>query len=101
MASSGEPAPKKVKKVYKVNFSDSWTKCFPIGKVNDNPHAFYCIPCEKSVSCAHMGINDVKEHCKGTIHKQNEEAIKSQGKFHFHPATMIILTLNVRYYDQK
>ena len=76
MASSGEPAAKKAKKVYKVKFADSWTKSFPIGRVNDNPHAFYCIPCKKSVSCAHMGINDVKEHCKGTIHKQMRKQSK-------------------------
>ena len=46
-------------------------------------HAFYWIPCKKSVSCAHMGINDVKEHCKGTIYKQNEEAIKMITKISF------------------
>ena len=79
-ASSGEPAAKKAKTVYKVNFADSWTKIFPIDRVNANPHAFYCIPCKNSVSCAHMGINDVKEHCKGTIHEQNEEAIKMTRK---------------------
>ena len=63
-ASPGEPAAKKMKKVYKVKFADSWTS-FPIRRVNDNPHAFYCIPCKKSVSCANMGINDVKENAKG------------------------------------
>ena len=83
MASSGEPAAKKAKKVYKVKFADSLTKSFPIGRVNDNPHAFYCIPCKKSVSCAYMEINDVKEHCKGTIHKQNKEAIKMTRKISF------------------
>ena len=69
--------------MYKAKFADSWTKIFPIGRVNENPHAFYCIPCKKSVSCAYMGINDVKEHCKGTIHKQNEEAIKMTRKISF------------------
>ena len=76
MTSSGEPAAMKGKNMYKVKFADSWTKRFPIGRVNDNP-------CKKSVSCAHMGINDVKEHCKGTIHKQNEEAIKMTRKISF------------------
>ena len=71
---------RKQKTVYKVNFADSWTKIFPIDRVNANPHAFYCIPCKNSVSCAHMGINDVKEHCKGTVHEQNEEAIKMTRK---------------------
>ena len=65
MASSGEPAAKKAKKVYKIRFVDLWTKRFLIGRVNGNPYAFYCIPCKKSVSCAHMGINDVKKHSKG------------------------------------
>ena len=69
--------------MYKAKFADSWTKSFPIGRVNENPYAFYCIPCKKSISCAYMGINDVKEHCKGTIHKQNEEAIKMTRKISF------------------
>ena len=76
MASSGEPAAKKAKKVYKVKFADSLTKRFPIGRGNDNSHEFYSTPCKKSVSCAYMGINDVKGHCKGTIHKQNKEQSK-------------------------
>ena len=74
---------RKQKIFYKVKFADLWTKSFPIGRVNDNQHAFYCIPCKKSISGAHMGINDVKEHCKGTIHKQNEEAIKMTRKISF------------------
>ena len=41
MASSGEPAAKKAKKVYKVKFADSRTKRFPIRRVNDNLHVFY------------------------------------------------------------
>ena len=40
MASSGEPAAKKAKKVYKVKFADSRTKRFPIRRVNDNLHDF-------------------------------------------------------------
>ena len=36
MVSSGEPAAKEAKKVCKVKFADSWTKSFPIGRVNDN-----------------------------------------------------------------
>ena len=84
MASSGEIAAKKLKKLYRVKFADSWRKSFSLGRVNDNPHAFYCtIPCKKSVFYAHMVINDVKQHCKGTIHKQNEKAIKMTRKISF------------------
>ena len=33
MASSGEPAAKKAKKVYKVKFVDLWTKVFLLGEL--------------------------------------------------------------------
>ena len=55
-------------------------KTFPIGKIYDNSHAFYCIPCRKSDSCSHMEIGDVKEYCNGLIHKKNEGAIKMTRK---------------------
>lgn len=48
--SIGELHEKKAKKVYRVKLADSWKKRIPIGRVNDNSHALYCIPCEKSVS---------------------------------------------------
>ena len=33
---------------------------------NDNKYVFYCIPCLKNVSCAHMGI--VRQHTKSIMH---------------------------------
>ena len=49
-----EPAKKKKKKqvTQKVMYAEEWEEIFPVGKGNDNLHAFYCIPCKKSVSCA-------------------------------------------------
>lgn len=46
-------------------YVEEWEEIFPVGEVNDNLHAFYCIPCKKSVSCAHQGIIDLKDHCEG------------------------------------
>ena len=69
--------------------------------VNDNTHAFYYIPCKKSVSGAHMRINDVKEHCKGTIHKENVEAIKMTRKISFSSSSNDNSHFKLRYYDQK
>ena len=74
MASTGEPVVKKRK--YKVKFNDSWCESYPISKVNDNPHAFYCIPCKRSLSCGHMGISDVKDHCQGANHKKMSKQSK-------------------------
>ena len=73
---SEEPGRKKMK-TYKVKYSADWEKSYPIGKVNGYKHAFYCFPCKKSVSCAHQGLRDVKDHCLGLIHKRNEAAVEN------------------------
>ena len=64
---NSEPTKKKKKKqvTQKVMYVEEWEEIFPVGEVNDNLHAFYCIPCKKSVSCAHQGIIDLKDHCEG------------------------------------
>lgn len=60
------PQKRKRKQVtQKVMYAEEWEEIFPVGEVNDNLHAFYCIPCKKSVSCAHQGIIDLKDHCEG------------------------------------
>ena len=52
-------------------------KYFPVGPYNDEPSAFYCIPCSKSESCSHQGLDDVNEPCSKVTHKKNEQAIKT------------------------
>ena len=60
---------KKKTYIQKLNIQKiDWAKSSPIRKVNGNPYAFYCMTCKKSVSCFHMGISEVKEHCNGTVH---------------------------------
>ena len=46
-------------------------------RADGNPHAFYCVPCKKNVSCKHQGVADVKAHCAGRVHFSFEEAVKS------------------------
>ena len=73
---TSEPPSKKQKKC-KVKHNPAWAKDFPVGPCNSNPYAFYCLPCNKSVSCSHQGLGDVNEHCRGVTHKKNEQAIKT------------------------
>lgn len=61
---------------YKTAYNPEWAKEFPISGVNGNKHAFYCIPCKKTVQCEHMGVGDVKQHCKASVHKKNGRSFK-------------------------
>ena len=40
-----------------------------------NPHAFYCVPCKKNVSCKHQGLADVKAHYAGRVHLSFEKLV--------------------------
>ena len=76
--------PSKKKRV--CSYDSAWEKEYPILPSNNNRQAFYCIPCKKAVSCAHMGKGDVQRHCDPTsksIHNNNLKAIKSSSKIQF------------------
>ena len=71
--SSTESAEKKRKQgkgaaSYNTKYDKEWESKFPISNVNGNPHAFYCIPCAKVLSCGHQGMKDVTDHCDGNTH---------------------------------
>ena len=58
-------------------------KDFPIGPASQNKNTFYCHPCQKVISCGHMGRGDVARHCdpKGdTIHNKNVKSIKKSAR---------------------
>ena len=40
-----------------------------------NLHAFYCLPCKKTVSCKHQWLADVKAQCAGRVHLSFEKAV--------------------------
>ena len=62
---------------YKTAYNPEWAKSYPVSVVNGNNYAFYCVPCKKNVQCGHMGIGDVKQHCRSALHRKMEAAIKS------------------------
>ena len=55
----------------------------PICPANRNSFALYCIPCKKNVSCSHMGLAVVKQHCKGKTHLKMGNAVKECHKIAF------------------
>ena len=53
---AAEPVTKKSKKaagLYDSHYKEEWAESYPVGPVNGNTGAFYCISCKKSVSCTH------------------------------------------------
>ena len=82
VARKNKENPKKCKSaaVYKCSYKDEWSKKHPIICADENPHAFYCVPCKKNVSCKHQGLAEVKAHCAGHVHLSLEKAVKSPRK---------------------
>ena len=80
-----EPAVKKLKGAgsYDCASKEEWADSYPVGPVNVNKGAFYCIPCKESVSCIHQGLRDVKQHCAGKIDQKNAAAIVCNCKITF------------------
>ena len=80
-----EPVAKKLKDPgsYDCAYKEEWADSYPLGPVNGNKGAFYCIPCKKGVSCTHQGLGDVKQHCAGKRHQKNAAAIAQSCKVKF------------------
>jgi len=58
----------KPKQVYKSSFKAEWMNDYPITRANCNKHAFYCVPCKKTISCGHQGLADVQRHVQSGSH---------------------------------
>ena len=77
-----EPTAKKGK-FYKSKYQDKWAILYPIGSNKGNSFAFFCIPCKKNVLCSHMGLADVKQHCKRKTHLKMVNSVKECRKLAF------------------
>ena len=67
----------------KSKYQVEWATLYPIGRATGNSFAFYCIPCKKNVSCSHMGLADVKQHCKGKTQYKMANTVKQCHKLAF------------------
>ena len=89
LASGTEPSPSKRTKFmgackYRSSFSREWTKTWPfVSSVPGNPHMFTCNVCRKTLSCAHQGIADVKDHVATQSHKKLAKVLANQPKLSF------------------
>lgn len=68
------------RKKYDTEFNKEWIKDCPIQTVCGNKNAFFCIPCQKTISCSHQGKLDVERHCSNSTHNKNAKAIKESRK---------------------
>ena len=63
---------------YKSRFQASWQKKWPCIKARrDNPHAFECIVCLRTMNCGHQGEKDVSRHIASVQHQQNARGMKN------------------------
>ena len=70
--------------IYKSKFQSSWPKTWPfVQPVKNDPHAFFCNVCRKSVSCKHQGERDVVRHAACTQHQRNKKALQSTSQLNF------------------
>ena len=48
----------------KLMYKREWENAYLIAEANGNKYAFYSIPCKRNIVCHHMGLGDVKQHCR-------------------------------------
>jgi len=70
----------KPKQVYKSSFKAEWMNDYPITRANCNKHAFYCVPCKKTISCGHQGLADVQRHVQSGSHISLARALHDNRK---------------------
>ena len=63
---------------YPSKFKSESTNSYPIKPVQNDQHSFFRIPCNKTISCRHQGIKDVKDHCATDTHKRLLRTATSQ-----------------------
>ena len=51
--------------VYRTHYDEGWERLYLVGPINRNKNVFFCIPCEETMSCAHQGVREVKQHVGG------------------------------------
>lgn len=70
--------------LYNSKFQSSWLKSWPfVQPVKNDPHAFHCIVCRKSISCKHQGERDIVRHAATTQHQKNAKALESTSHIKF------------------
>ena len=70
----------KPKQVYKSSFKAEWMNDYPITRANGNKHAFYCVPCKKTISCCHQGLAGVQRNVQSGSHISLARALHDNRK---------------------
>ena len=69
-------ASKAKRRKFSCKFKPEWVEKYDneIKGLTSNVYAFFCIICDKAVSCEHMGESDVTRHTLSAMHKRNKQA---------------------------
>ncbi|KII61193.1 hypothetical protein RF11_11278 [Thelohanellus kitauei] len=51
-------------------YNKEWEKMYPITEVPSDRHAFHCVPCARTISCADKGLRNVRRHCETSMHRK-------------------------------
>ena len=64
------------RKRFSCKFKSEWVEKFDneIRSIPTNVYTFFCIICDKAISCEHMGEADVSRHIQSAMHKRNKQA---------------------------
>ena len=66
------------RKKFSCKFKNDWVEKYgnEIRRIPSNIYAFFCVICDKAVSCEHMGESDVTRHTQSAMHRKNKQARK-------------------------
>ena len=83
MASAGPSQPKKRRTKYSADYTKEYSFIKKCSKnVHDHEYKFHCSICNLNLSCAHGGIQDVRDHLNRDKHKAAKKSYDSQFIFY-------------------
>ncbi|KII61189.1 hypothetical protein RF11_11274 [Thelohanellus kitauei] len=54
----------------RYTYNKEWEKMYPITEVKSDKHAFHCVTCSRTISCADKGLRNVRRHCDTAMHRK-------------------------------
>lgn len=66
------------RKKFSCKFKPEWVEKYnnEVKRIPTNMYSFFCVICDKAVSCEHMGEADVSRHTQSASHQKNKQARK-------------------------
>ncbi|KAF0992180.1 hypothetical protein HZS_3726 [Henneguya salminicola] len=55
---------------HKCSYNKEWEKYYPVSDVPLDKHSFFCVPCQRTISCSDKGLRNVRRHCETSLHRK-------------------------------